>query len=139
VNVFESDTDDREVRQVFARINSSGYKLNDQELRHAEFFGAFKTRAENLANEQLNRWREWKIFSSDDLARMHEVELSSEFIIYMLQGISDKNEKFISNKYKEFDESFEAGPEVARRFRGVFQTLEDHMNISFRSSLGNAL
>jgi uncharacterized protein with ParB-like and HNH nuclease domain len=96
VNVFPSDTDDREVKQVFARMNSTGYRLNDQELRNAEYFGAFKTQVESLATEQLNRWRSWKIFSPQGLARMNEVELSSEFVIVMLQGISEQNDKVIS-------------------------------------------
>jgi hypothetical protein len=123
VNVFPSDTDDREVKQVFARMNSSGYKLNAQELRNAEFFGAFKGRAEDLATEQLNRWREWRIFTSDDLARMFEVELSSELMILILSGISEKTPRIISKYYKDYDNEFKAGAEVARRFRCVFDTI----------------
>ncbi len=128
VNVFPSDTDDREVKQVFARMNSSGYKLNAQELRNAEFFGAFKTRAEALATEQLNRWRAWRVFSSDELARMNEVELSSEFIILMLNGVSEKSDKVISGYYKEYDPEFAEGAEVARRFRCVFEAIDEYFS-----------
>ncbi|MFD2270570.1 DUF262 domain-containing protein [Undibacterium arcticum] len=38
VHVLPSSVDDREVLQVFARMNSTGVKLNDQELRNANFF-----------------------------------------------------------------------------------------------------
>ena len=124
VNVLPSDTDDREVKQVFARMNSSGYKLNAQELRNAEFFGAFKGRAEELATEQLNRWRDWHILNSDELARMNEVELSSDLIILILNGVSEKNDKTITSYYKKYDQEFSQGPEVARRFRGIFDTLQ---------------
>jgi Protein of unknown function DUF262 len=128
VNVFPSDTDDREVKQVFSRMNSSGYKLNAQELRNAEFFGAFKSLAEKLANEQLNRWRDWRIFTPDALARMNEVELSSEFMILMLQGISEKSDSVISGVYRKYDSTFENGPEIAKRFRRVFETLADQLS-----------
>src|SRR5262249_53111899 len=57
VHVLPSDTDDRQVLQIFARMNATGVKLNEQELRNAEFYGAFKTLAYDLAYEQLNRWR----------------------------------------------------------------------------------
>ena len=42
VQVLPADTEDREVLQIFGRMNSTGFKLNEQELRNAEFFGAFK-------------------------------------------------------------------------------------------------
>jgi hypothetical protein len=127
VNVFPSDTADREVKQVFQRMNSSGYKLNGQELRNAEFFGAFKSRAETLANEQLDRWRVWRIFNSDELARMNEVELTSELLIVMLRGISDKNDKLISSVYAKYDEDFAVGAEAARRFRAIFDTIDESL------------
>lgn len=127
VNVFASDTDDREVKQVFARMNSSGYKLNPQELRNAEWFGLFKTLAETLGTEQLNRWRAWKVFTADDLARMKEVELSSELMIMMLHGISEKDDKVISGAYKSYDETFDDREEVARRFRGIFEFIDDRL------------
>ena len=62
VHILPSDTDDRDVLQIFARMNSSGVKLNSQELRNAEFYGAFKTLSYILAYEQLDRWRKWGIF-----------------------------------------------------------------------------
>lgn len=128
VNVFPSDTDDREVKQVFSRMNATGYKLNSQELRNAEFFGAFKTVAERLATEQLNRWRSWRIFSIDGLARMGEVELTSELMIVMLEGVSEKNDKHISKVYDDFDRKFPASVAVSRRFRRVMDFIENRLD-----------
>jgi len=34
VHVLPSDTEDRQVLQIFARMNATGVKLNDQELRN---------------------------------------------------------------------------------------------------------
>ena len=43
VHVLPSSVDDRDVLQIFARMNSTGVKLNSQELRNAEYYGEFKT------------------------------------------------------------------------------------------------
>ena len=39
VHVLSPGVDDREVLSIFARMNSTGVKLNPQELRNAEYFG----------------------------------------------------------------------------------------------------
>jgi uncharacterized protein with ParB-like and HNH nuclease domain len=123
VNVFSSDTDDREVKQVFTRMNSSGYKLNAQELRNAEFFGAFKSAAEGLATEQYHRWREWKVFNGDNIARMNDVELTSELIILMLNGATEKSEKTVTSYYHRFESDFPEHAEVARRMQHTFNLI----------------
>jgi len=90
VHVFPSDTDDREILQVFARMNATGVKLSAQELRNAEFFGEFKSLMYDLGAEQLPRWRSWGVFTENAIARMEEVELTSEFALLMLNGIQKR-------------------------------------------------
>jgi hypothetical protein len=128
VNVFPSDTDDRTIIQLFSRLNATGYKLNNQELRNAEYYGVFKSLAGDLAAEQLNRWRGWHILTSDSLARMIDIELTSEFMIFILKGISEKSDRVISSIYKEYDAAFPTGPVVAKRFRQVFQAIADNLS-----------
>lgn len=128
VHSFLADTDDREILQIFARMNSTGVKLNSQELRNAGFFSLFKTTAYELALEQLYRWQEWKVFTPDQIARMDEVELSSEFMIFMMIGISGRPKGTIDSFYKSHDEKFEDASEVARRFRLVFDAIETHFS-----------
>src|ERR1700674_3712817 len=79
VHILPSSVDDREVLQIFARMNATGLKLNSQELRNAAYFGEFKTSMYAIAAEQLSRWRKWRIFSEGQLSRMSEVEITSEF------------------------------------------------------------
>jgi len=43
VQVLPSTMDDREVVQLFRRLNSTNYTLNKQELRNATYFGLFKS------------------------------------------------------------------------------------------------
>jgi hypothetical protein len=98
--------------------------LNAQELRNAEFFGLFKTTAYELATEQLNRWRDWGIFTPDQISRMNEVELTSEFMIMALSGILYKDNKTIDKFYEEYDDSFGDRNELSKRIRIVFDTID---------------
>src|SRR3989344_3640559 len=127
VHVLPSSIEDRDVLQIFARMNASGVKLNNQEIRNAIFTGPFKTTAYELAFEQVERWKKWKVFKSMEIARMLEVELVSEFMIAMLsKGIVGKSQKNIENFYKRYEEiEFGAGKEISRRFRVVMDTIED--------------
>lgn len=122
VHVFGSDVGDREILQSFARMNATGVKLNDQELRNAEYYGEFKTAAFELAAEQLERWRTWAVFTSYNIARMDEVELTSELLILMIDGISEKSATVIDRYYKKFDDKLPGRDELAKRFRTVFES-----------------
>jgi uncharacterized protein with ParB-like and HNH nuclease domain len=124
VHVFGADVGDREILQSFARMNATGVKLNDQELRNAEYYGEFKTASFDLAAEQLERWRNWCIFTSYNIARMDEVELTSELLIVMISGISEKSANVIDSYYKEYDLKLPARDELAKRFRSVFDTFD---------------
>jgi hypothetical protein len=125
VHSFPADTDDRQILQIFARMNSTGVKLNAQELRNAEFYGEFKTSAYELATEQLNRWRDWDVFNPDQIARMSEVELTSEFMIFIMSGILEREQKTLDRFYEIYDSEFSDRQEVERRFRLTFDTLDD--------------
>jgi uncharacterized protein with ParB-like and HNH nuclease domain len=119
VQVLPADTEDRDVLQISARMNSTGYKLNAQELRNAEFFGVFKNLIYKLAYEQLDRWRSWRIFSETDIARMIEVKESSDILITMLERVHGKNQKQITAFYRRFNRKFPESIEVSRPFRHV--------------------
>lgn len=136
VHVLPGGVDDREVLQIFARLNATGYKLTPQELRNAEYFGAFKTSMYTLASEQLNRWREWGIFTKYNLARMEEVELTSEFALQMLRRrIIGKTQSALNDVYKEKDKEYPERGEVERRFRQVMDAIDDKIGHEIRWSL----
>jgi uncharacterized protein with ParB-like and HNH nuclease domain len=132
VHVLPPGIDDREILQIFARMNSTGVKLNSQELRNALFFGEFKTCMYLLGFEQLPRWREWNIFTEDQISRMNEVELTSEIAILMLQGISGKSQARIDKIYEINDESFPERKECERRFNIIMDTIEDKFGNELR-------
>ena len=133
VHVLPPGTDDREVLQIFARMNSTGTRLNAQELRNAEFFGEFKTSMYETAVQHLPRWRAWAVFTEDNISRMEEVELTSEFAIYMLQGISAKNRGLLDRIYREKDSCYPEKDEIEKRFDVVMDSIDD----AFGSDLSN--
>jgi uncharacterized protein with ParB-like and HNH nuclease domain len=125
VHVLPSFVDDREVIQIFRRMNSTTYGLTKQELRNSEWFGEFKSAAYSLAAEQLERWRGWKTFTEQDIARMSEVEHTSECLILIISGkLSGKSSARINKFYRDYDNSFRERKEVENRFRTVMDFID---------------
>jgi len=127
VHILPSNVDDKQVLQIFARMNSTGVRLNGQELRNATYFGPFKETMYSLAYEQLERWRKWGIFSEDDIARMAEVEITSDFALLMYKGISTKSKSSVDKLYKDHDEKFREKAVIKDRFRSVMDSLNDKL------------
>ncbi|MBI3811052.1 MAG: DUF262 domain-containing protein [Nitrospirae bacterium] len=125
VHVLPSDVDDREVLEIFARMNATGIKLNDQELRNAAWFGKFKTSMYHLAYQFLAQWRKWGVLSENEIARMQEVELTSEFTLLILNGLMGKSQKAIDNIYKQKDETYPERKASERRFQTVMEAIDD--------------
>ena len=127
VHVLSSDIDDREVLSIFARMNSTGVRLNPQELRNAGFFGEFKTSMYAIASQHLERWRDWRIFSEDNIARMQEVELTTEFALLMLNGLTGKSKVALDRIYKDKDINFPERKEIENRFNTIMDTVDDKL------------
>ena len=135
VHVLPSSVDDREVLQIFARMNATGLKLNSQELRNAAYFGEFKTSMYEISAEQLPRWRQWKIFSESQISRMVEVEATSEFAQLMIKGIVGKTQKALNRLYEDFDDPWPEKTEVERRFRHCMDELDDTVGADLTNTI----
>ena len=123
--------DDREILQVFSRMNMNSVKLNEQELRNGKYFGPFKKCSYDLAWEHLEFWRKNKIFTESGIARMKEVELTSELIISMLAGMQDKK-KSISSFYQQYDEIFPRKIEIEKQFKKVIDEITEIFNTDLK-------
>lgn len=128
VHVLPSWVDDRDVLQIFRRMNSTNYALKPQELRNSQFFGEFKTSMYSMAAQQLNRWRSWKTFTEDEISRMEEVELTSEIALMMLnQQVEGKSATRITKAYERYDEEFDERNVVEERFAVVMDSINERM------------
>ena len=103
-HILPSKMDDRQIIQIFRRMNSTSFTVNKQELRNSGFFGEFKTSIYELATEQLHRWRKWRVFTEDNLSRMGEVELSTECVEVIIRNeISGKSPTRLDKLYEDYD------------------------------------
>lgn len=125
VHVLPSTTPDRLLLETFARMNSTGVRANDQELRNAEQPGAFKQLAYSLAYGELERWLLWRVFSRSQIARMKDAELTSELLMFLLSGFSGKSQRAIDAAYKSYDNDVPHERSLARRLVQVLDRLDE--------------
>lgn len=123
-HILSADTEDSEVLQIFARMNSTGVKLNEQELRNAEFFGVFKTFIYDLSYEKLQVWRKWHTFNEVDIARMQEVEEASDWVYLMLNGLKGRSQPALNKLYRDHEDSFPQAASVRSRFEAVVERID---------------
>lgn len=114
-----------EVLDVFARLNTYGVRLNKQELLNSKYFGYFKNTIYRLGYEFYRFWVDNKILSENEIARMIEAELTSEFVIATLSGIQSR--KVIERYYKDYDDEFPEQTTVVERFKQCMDTIGEVM------------
>lgn len=124
---------DQEVLEIFARLNQYSVRLNAQELRNGKYFGYFKQSAYSLAHEHLEFWRRNRIFTNTGIARMKEVELTSELLILALDGLQDKK-KSIDDFYEKLDDSFPNRRRVEDQFMGTIDVISDSLGELLRET-----
>lgn len=116
--------EDEDILRIFSRLNTHSVPLNAQELRNGKYFGEFKKSAYGLALEHLEFWRLTRVFTERAIARMQEVELTSELLILQITGFQDKK-KSIDSFYQKFDETFPDRKQQERRFRNVSDVVRE--------------
>ena len=128
------DASDPEVWAMFERLNDYTLVLNRQEKLNARWFGWFKQTAYNLAAEgpSIEAWENMEIFSSRQIARMREVELTSDIIVAVVRGISDIS--MIANVYKDYDDEFQNREAVERVFRNALRSIQDQIGPIVRAT-----
>lgn len=146
---------DAEVLDMFSRLNTYSVSLSAQELRNGKWFGQFKRSSYRLATECLEFWREYKIFTEPQIARMREVELTSELLIAAMDGLQDKKTS-IDAFYENLDESWDSeeiswtlgkgstqrdqpalylpADETEDRFRATIAAIDENLGDALRTS-----
>lgn len=138
------DIPDEEVLEIFARLNTYSLRLNNQELRNGRYFGHFKQLCYRLAYQSLAAWTGLRVFTDSAIARMREVELVSELVVLMLDGLQDKK-KTLNVFYELLDESWTLSSaeweaalnrqprewlekeEVSERFKVIMDSVIEHL------------
>ncbi len=114
---------DADVIEVFGRLNSVAKTLNAQEKRNANYSGEFKQFCLREAASRVSLWRDLKIFTANDIARMLEMEFISDLVLNMLHGLSDFAAAKLDKIYRENDEAFPDAAGVKKRLDSVFSRI----------------
>jgi hypothetical protein len=117
------DAPDKEVLDIFARLNSYAVKLNAQELRNAKYFGPFKQTAYSLGFEFVSFWTQSGVFTDAQIMRMEEAQLVSELLIAMMDGI--KSRKAIESYYRKYepDDELKGAGKLIQEFRKTMDNI----------------
>jgi hypothetical protein len=121
------DANDPEIWGLFERLNTYTLTLNRQERLNAKFFGFFKQTAYQLAAEEqaLDAWKQLGVFSDRQIARMKEVEMTSDILVAIVRGISNLSD--IRKAYEDFDNEFPAMDSAMQTFRVALSFVREHL------------
>lgn len=129
-HIFPVSTEDTQILEVFARLNATGTVLKPQELRNAKWYGEFKTLSFSLATRHLEFWLSSRIFTAEKIARMDEVELSSDLVLTIMRGIGEGSKATLDTAYKNFDDSLPNASEIEVRFDATVGAIRSHFEFS---------
>lgn len=115
---------DASVLEIFSRLNTYSVRLNAQELRNGQWFGDFKQFCLRIALERYEYWKRHRIFSDSQIARMAEVEFTSDLAVTVMDGLQDKKEK-ISDFYRDYDEEFADAQKVENTINKCLDSIDD--------------
>ena len=110
------DMPDREVYDLFARINTFSEKLRPQELRNARYFGDFKSCVYELAITFKGFVETNSVFSPKQVLRMAEAEFISELLLAMEDGPREGKKAIIDAAYAKYDDKFPNRERHEKRF-----------------------
>lgn len=123
-HILPASAGDELVFRIFALLNSTGLSLNKQEVRNAEYHGAFKTLVYDLSFQFLDQWRTWNLFGNDAISRMDEAEAVSEYLIAMIDGLGGKSQTKIDRYYDDNDEQLKHSTVLKDRFTKLMNAID---------------
>lgn len=117
--------DQKEVEDVFKRLNKFALPLKPQELRNATYHGPFAKLSEQLADDEY--WAVNRIISPAAIRRMADIEMMSDLLIGLLHGPQGGSAKIIDQYYEQyelFDEEFPDQNRIRRQFATTLETIK---------------
>ena len=94
--------DQKEVEDVFKRLNKYTLPLKAQELRNATYHGPFAKLSEQLADDEY--WAVNRIVSPAAIRRMADIEMMSDLIIGLLHGPQGGSARIIDGYYEQYEQ-----------------------------------
>ena len=113
---------DKDIRDMFIRMNRYVVKLSPQEMRHAREKGAFKDFVDKLG--KMDFWKKENVFSALQIKRMRAIEFAAELTILLVEGPQDKKSA-IDLYYGLYKGKFPAAKLVETRLRSYLNWIKD--------------
>ena len=113
--------DQRQVEDVFKRLNKFMMPLKPQELRNATYHGPFAKLSEHLADDEY--WAVNRIVTPAAIRRMSDIEMMSDLLIGLIHGPQGGSAKIIDGYYEQFEQYDDEFPEQSRIRRAFLGTL----------------
>lgn len=95
---------DKEILDIFSRLNSYAVVLNEQEKINANHFSEFKILVDKLSHKHNDFWLDNKLLTNQNVLRMGDATLVSDLVIAMCEGIQSK--KQIKSFYGKYERIF---------------------------------
>ncbi|MBL9170663.1 MAG: DUF262 domain-containing protein [Verrucomicrobiales bacterium] len=111
-----------QIVEVFRRINSTKYALNEIEINNAVYTGALMTLASGFAEHDF--FETHRVFRPTDIKRMGDVRFVLQLIVTMIAGYFDRDE-MLERYLSDFNEGFPMSAEVSARLTRVFDFIDE--------------
>lgn len=118
-----SRTTPDEIKSAFERLNRNTAKLNNQELRKAQYEGAFISKMSVLAEHPF--WGTIGVASRARVSRMLDVEYVSEIYLLTMHGILDGSPSVLDGYYAEYDEEIPGDDAAETTYAKILEWLSD--------------
>lgn len=132
------NAEDSDVLGIFGRLNSYNVKLNEAELRHAEFQGEFKWSVRDAAQKWKILWERFQVVSLANRIRMQDDSLMAEMYGVILRGVTDGGQRSIRDLYQTYDNNFPEEDEVVTKLDNTLEFIVSELNLALRGRVSNA-
>jgi hypothetical protein len=127
------DAPDREIFDIFKRLNVNTIRLNHQELRNAAFHGRFKKLVYSLGEENLNYFMKYNVLTRAQIQSMADAELVSELFIAMHIGLQAK--RILDKYYEKNDQIYPQESVLKPRFKNNLEDIEGNFGTAMKNGV----
>lgn len=113
---------DSDIRDVFQRINSTGYSLNAMEINNSRFDGEFKATAEKIAEEKF--FSDHRIFNISQIRRMDDTRFILGYLTTVKSTYFNRDNE-IERFLEMYDEEFQDAERIQNDTRDVLSFIEN--------------
>jgi hypothetical protein len=122
--ILNSRTSEPAVLEVYDRLNRTGTKLSAQELRWAKYRSDFSELCYRITRDNQTRWHDWGIITNQSIAQMGDVELTSELVLLILDGVQKTGKRELDEAYENRTLESDEESFTANVFNSVFESLD---------------